>query len=41
MDTGLLHDKPPSVDRLTKTVGTTRLGVRGIEEINQTLCRAS
>src|SRR5258706_16160588 len=38
---GLPQDWPPSVERLMKTVGTTRLGRSGIEEMSQTLCLAS
>src|SRR5438270_1864194 len=39
---GLLHVRPSSVDRLTKTVGTTRFpGRSGIDEISQTPCAAS
>src|SRR6266852_6893575 len=38
---GLPQDWPPSVERLMKTVGTTRLRRSGIEEMSQTLCLAS
>src|SRR5713101_6536712 len=38
---GLPQDWPPSVERLMKTVGTTRLGRSGIDDMSQTLCLAS
>src|SRR5258708_36673411 len=38
---GLPHDWPPSVERLMKTVGTTRLGRSGIDDMSQTLCLTS
>jgi hypothetical protein len=39
--TGLPNVAPPSVDRLTKTVGTLRLGSSGIDEIIHVSCLAS
>ena len=39
--TGAPNVAPPSVERLTKTVGTTRLGSSGIDEIIQVSCLAS
>jgi len=41
IDTGRLHVRPSSVERLTKTVGTTRLGSSGMALISQVLCAAS
>src|SRR5437016_4208139 len=38
---GSPHVLPSSVERFTKTVGTTTLGRSGIDEINQTPCAAS
>ena len=39
--TGLPSVAPPSVERLTKTVGTRRSGRSGIEEISHAPCAAS
>jgi hypothetical protein len=39
--TGLPKVTPPSVDRLTKIVGTSRFGSSGIEEIIHVSCLAS
>src|SRR4051812_18019431 len=41
MLTGLAQVWPPSVERLTKTVGTSSEGVSGIEEMSQVPCAAS
>src|SRR5262245_14696825 len=41
MLTGALHVRPSSVERFTNTVGTTRFGSSGIEEISHVLCAAS
>src|SRR5947208_2146543 len=42
MLTGLLHVRPSSVERLTKTVGTTVVvGRSGIDEISQAWCTES
>jgi hypothetical protein len=41
ISTGLRNVAPPSVERLTKIVGTTRFGRSGMDEIIQTLCMAS
>src|SRR4051795_11287223 len=41
MLTGVLHVRPSSVERLTNTVGTSRLGNNGIDEISHVLWAAS
>jgi hypothetical protein len=39
--TGVLHVRPSSVERFTKTVGTLVSGSSGIDDTSQTLCLAS